>query len=339
MPRSPNLRKSLHVSGEWHRSTQYRVLNREHPIVFPATESQLVKFNPWSAFQRNEAARLTERQPYLALLELGKNVREHRGKESQLALDWCNENGLLGIIPAVAPQIFFAPSVEKELEPSSFFVARQWRYIRSGGIWGAELFEGASSENLQSAWEEARDLDLAPPRSHTMGWGREHFHERRFISTFFPLDSSLLSKSPPSPPIPVPGSSKFFQVYGEPAHAIAFWAAEFEAAITALSQKDERTEPAFRFLAALASAADPAFRLRKNGKIEEARVAAAPLASFALMVLWDLAEGRLIRSCKACGKYLVSRDARAGYCSVTCRNTAQSRRYRAKKKIKLPKEG
>lgn len=339
MPRPRSLLKAHEVHGEWYRSTRYMIVHTEHPAVFPATESQLHKYDPWLAFRRNEGARLRDPQPYLRLLELGKEVREHPENKLEAALDWCNENGLLGIIPVVATRILFVPSVEQEIEPPYFFVARQFRYIRSGGIWRSEPHEGAFCEDRQDAAGEARDLDLAPPSFRTLGWGREHFQDRSFISTFFPLDGGPFSKSPKTPPVPLPGSREFFQVYGEPAHAIAFWALEFEAAISALSKIDERAELAFGFLTDLASAAEPAFRLGTAGKIEEVRVSAGLLASFALMVLWDLQDGRRICSCKNCSSYFVSKDPRAGYCSVTCRNTAQSRRYRANKKDKKLMKG
>jgi len=65
--------------------------------------------------------------------------------------------------------------------------------------------------------------------------------------------------------------------------------------------------------------------------LDEERTPAGLLASFALMFLWDLRDGRRALRCKNCSLYFVSDEYRAAYCSIRCRNTAQSRQYRAKK--------
>jgi hypothetical protein len=132
--------------------------------------------------------------------------------------------------------------------------------------------------------------------------------------------------------------------YGEPVYEIAEWALAFERAVTVVSAGSdgnacEDTQYGLGFLCELASAASSTFSLTKNGTLQEVRISAGLLASFALMALWDLEEGRRVYSCKNCGNHFVSKDPRAGYCSVTCRNTAQSRRYRTKKRITLSGEG
>ena len=342
MPRARSLLKSHEVDGEWYRSTRYTIIYNNHPAIFPKGKSELRKYDPWATFRRNEGARLREPQPYLRLLELGKEVRENPENKLEVALDWCDENGLLGIIPVVANRILFVPTVEEMDDLPTAFIAKQLRYIRAGGLWRCETVESPYSHDREQILNEARDLDLAPPPRHMMGWGTEHFHDRSFISAFFPLDGGPLAKAPANPPVPLPGSREFFQVYGEPAHAIAFWASEFEYVVLQSTSSDSTRadrERLYGYLANLAGAAEPTFRLGKNGKLEEVRVSAGLLASFALMVLWDLQEGRRILSCKNCGTYFVSKDPRAGYCSVTCRNTAQSRRYRANKKTKISTRG
>jgi len=163
-------------------------------------------------------------------------------------------------------------------------------------------------------------------------------HLRQF---YFPINGGPLAKRPLDPPVPLPGTPKFFEVYGEPVHAIAYWAEEFEAVVSQLNttQHDQRTMELLGYLAELAGAAAPTFRVRRNGQVEEVRISAGLLASYALMVLWDFQAGRRIVPCHNCGRYLVSRDPRSGYCSVTCRNTAQSRRYREKKRAKILEKG
>ena len=85
----------------------------------------------------------------------------------------------------------------------------------------------------------------------------------------------------------------------------------------------------------LAESGAPRFELypTRTVVLDEARVPASLLASYALMFLWDVVEGRRALRCKNCDHYFVSDEHHAAYCSKRCRNTEQSRRYRAKKEV------
>ena len=342
MPRPRKLSKSHGVHGEWSRWDQYVLLNDAAPTVFRAQDARLNVYDPWTPFRRNEGAKLTEPQPYLTLLNLSKQIQKHPNKKSDLVLDWCNHNGLLGILPAFADRLWFPP-VALKCRPSSretggtCYQARRLRYVRSGGLWQDVWDEREPTNDSKRAEEEALQFD--GPHDYPLDLlNRDAYVNRRFSARFFPtlgeLSLSTVGSGVPYsvPSVPLPGSPKFFDVYGEQVGDIAHWASGFEQVVKEICVNGERARSGALRLADLASAASPTFRLSKKGDLEEVRVSAGLLASFALMILWDLEDGRRVFECKNCGKYFASKDARAGYCSVMCRNTAQSRRYRAKKR-------
>jgi hypothetical protein len=260
-------------------------------------------------------------------------MREQPDKQRDLAPEWCTKHGLLGILTTFPDKLLSPPSIE-ELG-TEWYKATQLRYLRTGGIWRREDLSVPLSTEREWVAEEARRLDVPPPDwpSSFNRWSRDTYADRRMSSQFFPLAGFEN--------IPLPNSRDFFRVYGEPVWEIAQWAMAFERQAVALSKEDIQAEDfqhALAFLTEVASAASPTFQRYRDGKVEEVRVSAGLLASFALMVLWDFEEGRRVHACKNCKNYFVSKDQRAGYCSVTCRNTAQSRRYRAKKKnVSFPK--
>jgi hypothetical protein len=91
-------------------------------------------------------------------------------------------------------------------------------------------------------------------------------------------------------------------------------------------------QQSYRALSALAQAAVPSFRFNpERNRVDEERVSAGLLASYALMFLWDRVDGRRALRCQNCDSHFISDEPRARYCSPRCRNTAQSRRYRSKK--------
>ncbi len=372
MPRPRKLRKSAQISGEWVRATQYSLIYTTPPAIFPDERVTFHSYDPWTPFRRNEGARMKEPQPYLKLLNLGKQVRESPDRTSDLVLSWCNANGLLGILPAFVDSLWFPPVIDECDSPhenvfdgdGGWFRALQLRYLRSGGVWRSQLLDGHWTEDKDTATQEGEEFDTPVVQSRYQ-WNRATYVNRSVSERFFPIIGTLEAKlvrsktrndtSPVAlsmfreefvdprgnrprelvfaPSIPLPGTREFFKVYGERIHDIVDWARRFESEVRNLHSTSGRAQGALEFLADIATAANPTFRLVKLGHYEEVRVSAGLLSSFALMMLWDLEAGRLIRECKNCGTYFVSKDARAGYCCVTCRLTSQSRRYRARKRM------
>jgi hypothetical protein len=140
-------------------------------------------------------------------------------------------------------------------------------------------------------------------------------------------------------PIPCPNSRTFWDVYGEPVWEFTRWCERFTEAVVLISEwAGEGGSFAFRavcdahsVLFELARSAAPNFHFNvKKNTVDEDRVCAGLLASYALMFLWDRMEGRRALSCRNCSRYFVSDERQARYCSPRCRNTAQKRRSRLK---------
>jgi hypothetical protein len=139
-----------------------------------------------------------------------------------------------------------------------------------------------------------------------------------------------------------PLSRLFWSKYAEPVQYLADWCVVFTHSVDYLSGGRREATKNLTFLNAahmvlrrLAESAAPHFELYpgRNVVLDEERTPAGLLASYALMFLWDLLEGRRALRCKNCDHYFVSDEYRAAYCSTRCRNTAQSKRYRAKKEV------
>jgi hypothetical protein len=63
------------------------------------------------------------------------------------------------------------------------------------------------------------------------------------------------------------------------------------------------------------------------------------ISSLAMMVVQDMVEQRRIRFCEACGVLFLSSAPQARYCSTRCRNTAEKRRLRARRKADSGDQG
>jgi hypothetical protein len=155
---------------------------------------------------------------------------------------------------------------------------------------------------------------------------------------FFPrLGWNWGSYAPPRPLTP-----EFWRQYGEPVWEFAHYCSGvFGPAVDIMCGVEtdparsgpDTVQRAFRAISALALAAAPSFSYDEStSAVTEERVSAGLLASYALMFLWDFAAGRRCLRCRTCDRYFVSNDQRARYCSRTCRLTAQSRRYRSKRR-------
>ena len=74
----------------------------------------------------------------------------------------------------------------------------------------------------------------------------------------------------------------------------------------------------------------PAVGLTKDGAFRQEWRASTQLATYAMMALLDITEQRRPLVCTICGRLFVTKAYQGIYCSATCRQTAQKRRYRAR---------
>jgi hypothetical protein len=345
--------QSLNVRGKWKRWTCYELVNG---VVIPAQNAELEEYDPWERYRANFGKYRTVEQPYCSLLELGKHLdREKnagrrpskadskqvsegtkRGPQNgadKLILDWCNKHGLLGLIPVLSTRIDVTDKVF---------------HYRDRGKWLTVLreIERRKSTVLESQRVESGEEDSFTPQiqrdnSGSLTWLNWVFH--RYETTRLAKKRAFFGGSPSDPFTPWrPGSVGFWKIYGEPADEIGDWCTVFAHSASFLNRSSGLTNEgdflnaSHLVLSGLAESSAPHFEFYPERSIvlDEVRSPAGLLASYALMLLWDLVEGRRVLRCVNCDRYFVSDEHRASYCSPRCRNTAQSRRYRETKKTK-----
>jgi hypothetical protein len=330
------------VVGPWLRWSEYELLDG---VVLPSSEASRELYDPWKKFSNNEGTYRTVEQPYSGLLELGRAIKAIGERElwrtiergtyqssgtsqkrlhpdaDALVLQWCRENGLLGLLPSMCTYMeegrFIPPGSD-----SSSVVAR----YRLGSKW----VEGGYSDR------EIDFSELLKADPHTLvtlwdspGQGRLLMPSTEWLR-FFPR----LKVDHPAY-LPYPGSDQFWREYGEPTYDIATWAVYFAA--NAEQCCSERCISSLRypveFFTCLAQHVPITFLpIRRELEIQEVRESTGLLASYGLMFLWDLKAGRRTLKCENedCGHYFVSDVKRARYCSRSCRYTESSRRYRSR---------
>lgn len=319
--------------GKWARWTRYELIDG---VIRPARDAALIEYDPWERFRENDGRYRTVHQPYIELVNLCRRLDDLRiqsgiqpwspggrtlkpvvgpqNEADQLILDWVERHGLLGIVPTVA---------------NSIRSGTKWHYL-AGGVWFSfTQLRGDAPVRLDDP---------------AVGWLNLRFrlYEAQPLKDLEPFFGANIADQG----VPGPGSPEFWRDYREPIDKFVSYGRRFASDAMCLSHwRDARfarpsdglrpdtpgdsEHEAFNVLAALAAttAAEPQLAADRKMIVEE-RNSPGLLASYALMFLWDRMDGRRIVRCGGCGSHFVSNEIRAGYCSVACRRTASSRRYR-----------
>jgi len=347
--------KALQVRGKWPRWSRYEIVNA---AVVPTRDAQFTEYDPWSAYYLNADRYRTVEQPYNSFLELGSQLQDEQARgvrpskvdsrrsatkamlgpqngADRLILDWCNDNGLLGLVPVLSTLI--------RLRNDTF-------HYRDGGKWFTRFEEQdaprrsttTTRPQVQSGEEDSITwpVDGRGVEEKLTWLSDDSLYEHEWTSlsdkrAFFDTWKRGRMFAPFRP-----GSRAFWNVYAEPVEEIARWSVLFTKAAKWLSRPSSGGGGdngflirSYLIIKKLTESAAPSFQLHPARKIvlDEERIPAGLLASYALMFAWDLMEGRRAIQCEVCQRYFVSDEYRAAYCSRRCRNTAQTRRHRAKK--------
>jgi hypothetical protein len=140
---------------------------------------------------------------------------------------------------------------------------------------------------------------------------------------------------------PPPLSDAFWRAYAEPVEDVVKAAVQLRKALALLKDATEagsqdlgRIRRGMDILHALTRTVRPTL-VPSDGVLRQEWLSTSLLGTLAMMALLDLTEQRRIRTCATCGEVFVTKAKEGAYCSVRCRETAQKRRYRAKKKSKV----
>ena len=335
------------MRGDWVRWSQHLLVNG---VLVPDPKAGRVRYDPWAGFRANVGKYRTASQPYLELLELYRALQddEARGVKptapqargvrgpsvgsptaaDHRIRDWCNRQGHLGIVPVMSTLVQLSDVADRDQ-----LAIQRTHYVRDGDRWHRETASQADWVSTREATDQR--LRERVTESHgTITWfnfGSRIYDELPLetLQDYFPLPDA--AGDPFVPPLPL--TDQFWRSYGEPVWEINRYCRLFGRAVEYLAQwnhnlptdeQDPTVKRASMFLKDLAHnvALD---------EVENTRTSAGLLASYALMVLWDRADGRRCLHCEKCDGFFTSNDKRALYCSPRCRNRVQSERHRAKK--------
>jgi hypothetical protein len=276
-------------------------------------------------------------------------------------LDWCNEYGLLGILPGQAQFIALLPIYENIDQYPGVAVAGSQRcilqrmYARVAGDWVGHNVARGETPAGDSIWRAGTPVPEAAWGKATetpcmLFWDWESFAWKNDVGN--QRLSSFFSYQAENGQYPRPLSDDFWDVYQEPVWAWTRAALDFSEAAELVSQyaaarfagkpwPAERLEDVNHALWGLNSLSASQAHSYEFGPSALRRNLAYPslLSAMAEMFFLDMMARRRAFRCGACGKIFVSNDARSAYCSTTCRLTAHTRRYRVRQLEKASAKG
>lgn len=346
--------------------------------IAAAPGARLISYDPVDARQSrldNDA-----RPIYLRLFDLVEGLNLHPTVDGcfSLAPDsvehllaWCNEYGLLGILPHRAQQVALAPrwvrvrdvylpsgddprleewaffpTMDNTVPAQSYFIksADGWTHLERGNIHLDHSIQGGGIHDLSVEGQVADPVEwpsyFVEAHAVLSGDDRSAASVERLSESwgrFFPtvIDTELQTY-----PYPQPLSDSFWRLYAEPVDEFVNIVADLRYAVDAASQPASAdglsgvgldAPNSFNALHSIIREARPRLEFDRNGTVRMGWSVGSLLAALALMAAEDLVGPRRLRSCSRCGKLYASSRYQSSYCSTTCRSTIQKRRQRGRK--------
>ena len=277
-------------------------------------------------------------------------------ESEQLLIDWCNDHGLLGLLPhqveSFSPYPRFEPRSDKSKEGWPLFLT----YRRSGVDWRSERRPWKAREYI-AGFEEGEDYGI-PNQENWPSYVRPGYFKRSIepllldsweggtVPEFSRFDRSWGQYFPDLEwpgaedyPFPCPYSPKFWTIYGEPIKfvykAIRLLArcaealAEPRRGEAASDRGDDIREHARWVLNILAEPVSVRLNPTETGQLVEQWESPSLLGELAVMLIFEVSRSRILR-CEGCDSTFAASAYQQLYCSDTCRSRVQKRRQRAK---------
>jgi hypothetical protein len=262
--------------------------------------------------------------------------------------DWCQDYGLLGVLPHRLERVQFAPTFSKE-SGGTVSVAHAASYSLAGGKW--------ISHNMQVP------IRRGPSRPGDVVPNERLLHDSKPMVILRDLDSGIGPQTgslslnwhkffPPSfmgseairdGKFPVPDAEIFRDNYREPLTEFLRYAVAVTSAVESLElvrnrggefDGDAQHLSAEEVNTALGGLLDPIglrVSLSASLQIEESLVFPSLLSSIARLAVQDLHSGYRLRLCESCHSQFMSVAYQVKYCSETCHWREAKRRQREKK--------
>jgi hypothetical protein len=310
------------ASGEWWRFNRYEI---KDGVIQPAPDAHLEWYDPWAPFRETKKYKDVP-SPYQGLLQVvAKLDFTSPGRLSRLTdasqrtvLDWCQRNGLLGVLLARWEALTLAP------QPSGGFDFVSIRYVRA---YGQVVEQIRSKGDDVGTWEpnvllhglnDVRLVEESPEKT----WRQ-----------FFPTVSRARAYAYQ---YPSPYTEEFCRLYAEPVFEFVLAAQLFAGAIKHLAEcnhdNPDANKQALNTINLLRRPISAIVDRKPNGDLQQIWETPSLLASFAEMFAQDIAYGRATRSCQCCQLPFVSAAYQARYCSPRCRQVQQKRNVRKQTK-------
>lgn len=333
------------LAAPWWRFGRYEIVDG---VVRPTADAQIEPYDPWQDFLDHRQRGTGEgrvKPPYQALVDLwhGVRARDVDGSYSDLdlrqekrLLEWCRRHGLLGLWHHEVLLALF-PDAQQRSEGGRLRGYERaswgWREVkvhaeRANALRrpkGPRLPEGLLAAMPREVWRSA----LPSGGFVLRRLGSEAISHAPLDATwklYFDRNGPL---GEPAWPVPSPMSPEFWRSYGEPVAMIMFAAQELEFAIEYIADGGAWSQASLEKLNALAGPVAPALRKTAEGPTL-GWDSPSLLASLATMAITDAAGGARSVVCRACGAPFLTKAYQARYCSNRCKETARTRRRRAR---------
>jgi hypothetical protein len=346
----------------WVRFDRYVV---SEGMIVPAPAARLAEYDPWKEYQRARKSRRDQRVPYETLIRLANGLRPAPGTgtftgglkpaDAEALLEWCGQHGLLGILAHRLRMAILAPrweeiDIQKPDKVTLECVPSQQVFLRAGRVWQrgtrrktgfstrAEMFDRRGRlKRMRLALPGAHDGGLVPHAFVPPGWPKpfavlEDLRQPTLdivtlkvgLAPFFP---GVAQKDAETHAYPLPPSPGFWRHYGEPVAEFFKGAIALADAVKLLDGSVHQVAEGLQILNTLVAPVGP----RLGGSKRDFRMdwpSPSLLGTLAMMLLQDVAAGRRMRSCAACGQWFVRGSWDKQYCSKRCKYRVQKSRYR-----------
>jgi hypothetical protein len=305
--------------GRWWKFDRYELKDGH---VLGAAGAVLKEYDPWELYERSRTRKSTQ-PPYAALLGLARKIQEVREPEepedngeawesralkNELAnavLEFCQQYGLLGILPHQALQVSIPTRFLYSLGSGEVFSAL---YLRGSGGWDSIV-----PPNSLYGWDYRRwGLDSTVFLRRGPGGPLYADKLTGYWSRFFPS-----VRNPEFYPFPRPLSEGFWEIYAEPVDLF------LKAVLWMGDCGNKERYPNQLYLNDLMGAVG----VGVDDKGRFMWLSPSLLAYFALMFVVDMNGKRVPHDCPGCGRIFIG-DPRALYCDEACSWRVQKGRQR-----------
>jgi hypothetical protein len=357
-------------TGHWWRFSKYEVRDG---VIFPAEGALCERYDPWKLFDRARAGdqqlpqgkRMAE-PPYQQLFSLVRPTEGPKwagggvGFDVEAIIEWCSHFGLLGLLPHCAYAITLPARWTKTGDATNVRIWRKFnrlgpdelvpavtRHVRQPTGWNSEALPFPPGTNVGArvgTVVDEVDLTATTPRPGVIWTNMTEVNPSvQALDKLLPFFGASAANGFECP---MPLSSDFWEVYGEPVeqffnavlalyHAVATIARLGENPRELRGDDLTHLSRATSILTALAAPVSVSVSFSDDGsRLVQRWAGPSLLSSFAHMAVQDLTAG-LVRSCANCNGVFVTNAWQGVYCSVRCRGTALKRSLRERQRTAI----